>query len=59
LRDSRPAGVATLLPQLHGWLHNRKVRYAAALIDALDLDRVPAPLDGVLAHVKHRSVTGS
>ena len=51
-----------LLPleaQLHGWLHNRKVRYAAALIDALDLDRVPAPLDGVLAHVKRRSVTGS
>lgn len=43
-----------LLPleaQLHGWLHNRKVRYAGALIDALDLDRVPAPLDSVLAHV--------
>jgi len=43
-----------LLPleaQLHGWLHNWKVRYAEALVDALDLDRVPAPLDGVLAHV--------
>ncbi len=37
--------------QLHGWLHNWKVRYAAALVDALDLDRVPAPLDAVLAHV--------
>ena len=37
--------------QLHGWLHNWKVRYAKALVDALDLERVPAPLDGVLAHV--------
>ena len=37
--------------QLHGWLHNWKVRYAAALVDALDLDRVPAPLDGLLAYV--------
>jgi hypothetical protein len=37
--------------QLHGWLHNWKVRYAAALVDALDLDRVPPPLAGVLAYV--------
>jgi len=37
--------------QLHGWLHNWKVRYAAALVGALDLGRVPAPLDGVLADV--------
>ena len=37
--------------QLHGWLHNWKVRYAGALVDALDLDRVPPPLDAVLAHV--------
>ena len=37
--------------QLHGWLHNWKVRYAEALVDALDLDHVPAPLDGVLARV--------
>lgn len=35
--------------QLHGWLHNWKVRYAAALVEALELDRVPPPLDGVLA----------
>jgi hypothetical protein len=43
-----------LLPleaQLHGWLHNWKVRYAAALVGALDLERVPAPLSGVLAYV--------
>jgi hypothetical protein len=37
--------------QLHGWLHNWKVRYAAALVEALDLERVPPPLDAVLAHV--------
>ena len=37
--------------QLHGWLHNWKVRYAAPLVDALDLDRVPTPLDSVLRHV--------
>lgn len=37
--------------QLHGWLHNWKVRYAEALVDALDLDHVPPPLDGVLGHV--------
>ena len=34
--------------QLHGWLHNWKIRYAAPLVDALDLGRVPKPLDGVL-----------
>jgi hypothetical protein len=27
----------------------RKLRYAALLVEALDLDRVPQPLDGVLA----------
>jgi hypothetical protein len=38
-----------LYAQLHGWLHNWKVRYAAALVEALDLDRVPPPLDRVVA----------
>jgi hypothetical protein len=28
----------------------RKIRYARILVDALDLDRVPRPLDGVLSH---------
>lgn len=28
-----------------------KIRYARPLVEALDLDRVPRPLDGVLAHV--------
>jgi hypothetical protein len=46
--DKRPL---SLEAQLLGWLHNWKVRYAAALVDALDIDRVPRPLDGVLASV--------
>ena len=29
----------------------RKTRYARYLVEALDLSRVPRPLDGVLAHV--------
>jgi hypothetical protein len=41
----------SLEAQLHGWLHNWKVRYAATLVEALDLDRVPPPLDGVLGSV--------
>jgi hypothetical protein len=37
--------------QLWGFMWNRKIRYAPLLVEALDLDRVPRPLDGVLAHV--------
>jgi hypothetical protein len=37
--------------QLWGFIWNRKIRYAALLVDALDLARVPRPLDGLLAHV--------
>jgi hypothetical protein len=40
--------------QVHGWLHNWKVRYAGPLVEALDLARVPRPLDGVLDHVDPR-----
>jgi hypothetical protein len=29
----------------------RKIRYARLLVEALDLDDIPRPLDGVLAHV--------
>jgi hypothetical protein len=36
--------------QLHGFMWNRKQRYAVVLVDALDLGRVPRPLDRVLAH---------
>lgn len=37
--------------QLCGFMWNRKIRYASLLVDALDLEQVPRPLDGVLAHV--------
>ena len=37
--------------QLRGFLGNHKPRYARLLVEALDLERVPRPLDGVLAHV--------
>jgi hypothetical protein len=37
--------------QLHGFMWNRKIRYAPLLVEALDLDDVPRPLDLVLAHV--------
>ena len=36
--------------QLHGFMWNRKQKYAVLLVEALDLDRVPRPLDRVLAH---------
>jgi Overcoming lysogenization defect protein-like, TOPRIM domain len=36
--------------QLRGFLWNRKLRYGVLIVDALDLDRVPRPLAGVLAH---------
>jgi hypothetical protein len=29
----------------------RKIRYAVLLVEALGLDRMPAPLDGVLAAI--------
>jgi hypothetical protein len=37
--------------QLWGFMWNRKIRYAPLLVEALDLDNVPHPLDGVLAAV--------
>jgi hypothetical protein len=39
--------------QLRRFMGNgsRKIRYAELLVHALDLTRVPRPLDGVLAHV--------
>ena len=37
--------------QLWRFMWNRKIRYAPLLVGALDLDDVPRPLDGVLAHV--------
>ena len=37
--------------QLHGFMWNRKQRYAVLLVEALDLEDVPRPLDAVLARV--------
>jgi hypothetical protein len=37
--------------QLWRFMWNRKIRYAPLLVAALDLDRVPRPLDAVLTHV--------
>jgi hypothetical protein len=37
--------------QLRGFMTNWKIRFAAPLVEALDLSRVPRPLDRVLAHV--------
>lgn len=37
--------------QLHGFMWNRKIRYAPLLVGALDLERVPRPLERLLAHV--------
>jgi hypothetical protein len=41
----------TLEEQLWRFMWNRKIRYAPLLVDALDLSRVPRPLDSVLARV--------
>jgi len=37
--------------QLYGFMWNRKQRYAVLLVEAVDLERVPRPLERVLAHV--------
>jgi hypothetical protein len=36
--------------QLSGFLWNRKLEYGALIVNGLDLDRIPRPLAGVLAH---------
>jgi hypothetical protein len=41
--------------QLHGFMWNRKQRYAVLLVEALDLERVPRPLARVLDHVQLRA----
>jgi Overcoming lysogenization defect protein-like, TOPRIM domain len=37
--------------QLHGFMWNRKQKYAVLLVQALDLEQVPRPLNRVLTHV--------
>jgi len=39
------------LRRFMGTKARRKIQYARLLVDALDLTRVPRPLDGVLAHI--------
>jgi hypothetical protein len=41
----------TLEQQLKVFLHNRKIRYASLLVDALDLASVPRPLDRLLEEI--------
>jgi hypothetical protein len=41
--------------QLHGFMWNRKQKYAVLLVEALDLERVPRPLARVLDHVQLRA----
>ena len=36
--------------QLRGFLWNRKLKYGVLIVDALDLDRIPRPLERVLSH---------
>jgi predicted ATP-dependent endonuclease of OLD family len=48
----------SLEEQLHGFMWNRKQRYAVLLVEALDLERVPRPLDRVLAHVAFPQLGG-
>jgi hypothetical protein len=42
---------ASLDGQVGAFVRGRKIKYAPLLVDALDLARVPAPLDGVLNSV--------
>jgi hypothetical protein len=47
----RARSIEAQLRRFMGTRGGRKIQYAPVLVDALDLTRVPRPLDGVLAHV--------
>jgi hypothetical protein len=47
----RGRSVDSQLRRFMGSADRRKLRYARLLVEALDLDAMPRPLDGVLAHV--------
>jgi hypothetical protein len=47
----RARSIEAQLRRFMGTRGGRKIRYAPVLVDALDLARVPQPLDGVLARV--------
>ncbi len=46
--------IESQLRRFMGSADSRKLRYAKRLVDALELSRVPRPLDGVLAHARAR-----
>ena len=41
----------TIEAQIWRWLGNHKIRYAPLMVDALDLDRIPPPLEGLLTWI--------
>ena len=47
----RSRSIEAQLRRFMGTRGGRKIQYAPVLVDALDLARVPRPLDGVLTHV--------
>ena len=47
----REQSIERQLRRFMGSADRRKLRYARLLVEAVDLARVPRPLDGVLAHV--------
>jgi hypothetical protein len=47
----RARSIEAQLRRFMGTRGGRKIQYAPVLVGALDLDRVPRPLEGVLAHV--------
>jgi hypothetical protein len=49
--DWRGRPVEEQLRRFMGSGGSRKIRYARLLVDALDLERIPYPLDQALAHV--------
>jgi hypothetical protein len=48
----RARSIEAQLRRFMGTRGGRKIQYAPVLVDALDLTRVPRPLDGVLAHLE-------
>jgi len=58
--QKQPAHSArSLEDQVHGFMWNRKFRYASLLVEALELALVPHPLAGVLAYAVSRSPLAS
>lgn len=49
----------TIEIQLRGFLWNRKLEYGVLIVDALDLDRIPRPLERVLAYALSAESSGS